>query len=299
MKTKSMLIGCAVLALAGLLVAAEEAKTERLVVPFSNPGKPGKVEISVIQGGIKVIGYEGKEVVVEAKTREQSLSVRHGGEIEPPEPPEPRAPRGHKESAESKEKAAGLKRIPTDNIGLTAEEENNVVTIETESWKLAADLTVRVPFNTSLSLEAQNNGSIEVENISGEIEAENLNGRVTLTNVSGSVTASTLNGEVKVSLNKVTPDKPMSFSTMNGDIDVILPAETKANVLLKTEQGEVFSDFDISLKPAPANPAETPKREGGKFHISLDNATYGSINGGGPEYRFENFNGNIYIRKKK
>jgi hypothetical protein len=252
-----------------------------------------------MRGTIKVIGYEGKDVIVEAVAREQAVGAK--GELAVPElpvRPERWRDRSGDESKE-KEKAAGLKRIPTGNLGLSAEEENNVVTIETESWKRAADLTVRVPFNTSLSLETQMGGSIEVENVSGEIEAEDLNGPVTLSNVSGSVTASSLNGEVKVVLVKVTPDKPMSFSTMNGDIDVTLPAEAKANLMLKTQRGEVYSDFDIALRPMPSKPAEAPKKEGGKFRITLDNATYGSINGGGPEYRFETFNGNIYIRKKK
>ncbi len=305
MNKKLMIIGMAVLALSAALFAADEAKTERLTIPFSNPGKAGRVEISTMRGSIKVIGYEGKEVIVEAVAREQAVKAKDKGEYSIPMPPEPpQVPGWHdmgrtKDQAKEKEKAAGLKKIPTENLGLSAEEDNNVVTIQTESWKTAADLTVRVPFNTSLSLEAQVNGGIEVENVSGEIEAENLNGPLTLTNISGSVTANTLNGELKVVLAKVTPDKPMSFSTMNGDIDVTLPAETKANVLLKTQRGEVYSDFDISLKSLPSKAPEAPKKEGGKFRVALDNATYGAINGGGAEFRFENFNGNIYIRKKK
>jgi hypothetical protein len=301
MNKKLLIIGAAVLVLAAGLLAADEVRPERLTIPFSNPAKPGRVEVSTMRGAIKVIGYEGKDVVVEAVAREQAVGTK--GEIAVPEPPVPPTPwrdmGRSKDQSKEKEKAAGLKRIPTENLGLSAEEDNNVIQIETESWKRAADLTVRVPFNTSLSLESAMGGSIEVENVSGEIEAEGINGPVTLTNVSGSVTASSLSGEIKAVLVKVAPDKPMSFSTMNGDIDVTLPAATKANLLLKTQRGEVYSDFDIALKAAPAKPAEAPKKEGGKFHIALDNATYGSINGGGPEYRFETFNGNIYIRKQK
>lgn len=302
MKSKVATIGLAALALAAVLWAADEAaRPEKMTIPFSNPGKPGRVEVSVMRGAIKVIGYEGKDVIVEATPREQVVKPRSGAEVETPEPPEPpegwtgRTPSHEAEKA----KAAGLKQIPTANMGLTAEEDNNVVTIETESWKRASDLTIQVPYATSLKLEAQNGGAIEVSNVTGELEAENLNGDVTLTNISGSVTANTLNGEVKVVLSKITPDKPMSFSTMNGDIDVTLPGDTRANLLLKSERGEVYSDFDISLKPLPPKSGEAPKKEGGKFRITLDNATYGSINGGGPEYRFNNFNGNIYIRKHK
>lgn len=39
--------------------------------------------------------------------------------------------------------------------------------------------------------------------------------------------------------------------------------------------------------------------DGGKYRISLERAVIGSINGGGPEFNLQNFNGNIYIRKGK
>jgi len=31
--------------------------------------------------------------------------------------------------------------------------------------------------------------------------------------------------------------------------------------------------------------------------VRIDKTVRGAINGGGPEYQFKNFNGNIYIRK--
>lgn len=292
-RTKLALIGMAALILAGLLAAADASQPNRIVVPLSNPAKPVKVEVSSMRGAIKVIGYEGKEVIVETSVPEKALGKDENEEAEEKDAEEAQ------EAAKAQAKAAGMKRIPLDNAGLTAEESNNVVSIEVESWKRAMDLTVKVPFNSSLKLEAQQNGSIAVENVTGEIEVENLNGGITLTNVSGSVTANTLNGDIKVGLAKVAADKPMSFSTMNGDLDVTFPADTKANLKIKTERGEVYSDFDIALRQVPQKSTENPKKEGGKFRISLDSAFYGTINGGGPDYQFENFNGDIYLRKKK
>jgi hypothetical protein len=37
----------------------------------------------------------------------------------------------------------------------------------------------------------------------------------------------------------------------------------------------------------------------GKYRVQFDRATYGLINGGGPELQLTTFNGNIYIRKAK
>jgi hypothetical protein len=67
------------------------------------------------------------------------------------------------------------------------------------------------------------------ENVSGEIEANNderageHHQRLRVL-----VVAHSMNGKVVVSLNTVMPDKAMSFSTMNGDVDVTLPASVKA-----------------------------------------------------------------------
>ena len=140
---------------------------------------------------------------------------------------------------------------------------------------------------------------IVVESVSGEIEANNHNGSLTLTNISGSLVAHTFNGGVKVTFAEVDPDKPMSFSTWNGDIDVTLPSRIKAKVKMKSERGDVYSDFDIQIDKTPKKVEEDERKEGGKFRISFEKYIYGSINGGGPEYTFKNFNGDIYMRKGK
>ena len=145
-----------------------------------------------------------------------------------------------------------------------------------------------------------NDGSIVVEKVEGEIEANNLNGPVTLTNVSGIVVAHSVNGEVTIQMDKVTPDKPMSFSTLNGDIDVTVPPDLKAKVKLETQNGAIYSDFEISLDRTARPPTvEDGRKEGGKYRIVFDKGVAGTINGGGPEIQFKTVNGNIHIRKGK
>ncbi len=193
-----------------------------------------------------------------------------------------------------------MKLIPVVGTGLEVEEEDNVVTISSESWKNAVDLVIQVPSASNLELSSTNDGDIVVENVSGTIEVGNVNGSNTLKNVSGNVVAQTVNGEILVTLSRVTPDKPMSFSTMNGDIDVTFPADVKASVRMKTQQGDIYSDFDVTLKPAAQKPAEEATKSGkGKYRISFDRFLTGAIGGGGPEFTFNTFNGDIYIRKGK
>jgi len=304
---KRILFVIVILLAAGIGAYAQQAKTDRVTVPLSNPGKPGIVEVSLMMGSIKVVGYEGKEIIVEATPRDKNIKdyEKTTGVAVIAAPAPPRPPRlaqifGDKDKEkEQKDKAAGMKRIPIENTGLTIEEDNNTVTIEVESWRRAVDLNIRVPYATSLKLEGTNLGEISVENVNGEIEVENMNGEVKLANVGGTVVANSTNGSINVVLNKVTPDKPMSFATFHGDIDITLPADIKATLKIKSTQGEVFSDFDIALKSVPVKPEETATKEGGKYRIELDRSVYGTINGGGAEFKLQNFSGDIYLRKKK
>jgi DUF4097 and DUF4098 domain-containing protein YvlB len=227
-----------------------------------------------------VRGYEGKEVIVEAKLRETLVSE-------------------DREDREN-EKARGMRRIlGTSGTGLQVEEEDNVIEIDVASMKQTVDLTLQVPFNTSMEIGSYNNGEVLIENITGEIEANNYNGKITLKGISGSVVAHTYNGAVTVVFKQVDPDKAMSFSTWNGDVDVTFPAMVKANVKMKSEMGDVYSDFDIQVEQTPKKVVEDERKEGGGYRISFEKAIYGSINGGGQEYQFKTYHGDIFIRKAK
>ena len=77
--------------------------------------------------------------------------------------------------------------------------------------------------------------------------------------------------------------------------DVTLPASVKATFKLRSDQGDVFTDFDMQTRPNTA-PQET-RREGGKLRIEVNTAIVGTVNGGGPEFEMRTFNGSIYVRK--
>jgi hypothetical protein len=317
-KTTIRLIGLAALLAAAAIAGADTAPApERIVVPLSKPGQPATIQAELMFGSIKISGYEGKDVIVEAKATAKPIGGKNStGWAWTPAPAAPTPvpapaiapPPGatffgqendkEKEKAR-KEKAAGMKQVPLDNSGLTVEESNNHVSIQVESFRSGYDLDIKVPFASSIKIEGANLSGVTVEGVNGEIEIESANGGIKLGGVSGSVVATTTNGDVDVVLNRITGDKPMSFVTFHGDIDVTLPGDAKVNVRIKSNMGEVYSDFDIALKQAPPDSENSPKKEGGKFRVSLDRSIYGTINGGGPEMKFENFSGNVYLRKKK
>ena len=188
-------------------------------------------------------------------------------------------------------------RIPVYSTSLEVEEHNNRIEISTDSWKRTIDVDLKVPRNTSLKLHCVNHGDIYVEGVSGEIDVNNVNGGVTLKNVSGSAIAHALNEDLIVTFDSIYADKPMSFSSLNGDVDVTFPANVKCDVKIKNDMGDVYSDFEISRVDKPVDMyEENEEKEEGKYRVRIERTFYGTINGGGPEFFFKNFNGDILIR---
>ncbi len=93
MSKKSILIGVAIVAAAAAAGFAQQAQPDRITVPLTNPAKPAFVEVDIFMGTIKVTGYEGQEVIVEATVREKLMKGRHGVGPErgscTPRPPRP------------------------------------------------------------------------------------------------------------------------------------------------------------------------------------------------------------------
>ncbi len=270
-----LLQGCAaVLALVVVHTASSQTATDKIPVPLSDPNRPVLLKVGLVSGGITVKGYSGKEVTVESRVAQEQDEEQHD------------------------EKAKGLKLVPNTSSGLTVEEEDNTVSVGVGLRGMShnVDLTIQVPTACSMKLSTVNDGDISVENVTGDLEINNTNGSIYLKHISGSAVVQTVNGEIQVVFASVSPNKAMSFSSLNGDIDVTFPSSLKANVQMKSEQGEIYSDFDIRMQTAATN-MEKNDSEKGKYKVTIEKAMRGTINGGGQEIQFNNFNGSIYIRK--
>jgi DUF4097 and DUF4098 domain-containing protein YvlB len=271
-KFNKRIISIAAAALFTLAQPMSAQSDNKVSVPLTDPSRPVTLRAHLVSGSITVKGADVKEVVVEARARGDEAHT--GG------------------------RAEGMKRIPMTSTGLNIEAENNNVRVSTDSYQRTVDLTITVPIHTSVSLHSVNDGNIVVSGVDGDLDVNNVNGAVDLKNVGGSVVAHALNGHVVATLNRVDPQKPMAFSSLNGDIDVTFPPDLKANVSLRTDNGEVYSDFDVKVQPtAPQQTVEDNRGKGGKYKVQIDKNVRGTINGGGQEIQFKNFNGNIYIRR--
>ncbi len=269
------LTGLALLALlTGSAALAAEPYRERLTVPLTDPGRPAHVEVGLVMGGITVVGAAVSEVTIEASGRESGESGK----------PETRP--GH----------LGMKRIPNMAFGLEAEEKDNHVEISSDSWRQAIDLRITVPKGSSLELSTVNDGELVVEGVEGELALHNTNGGIRVTDAKGPVSAATVNGDVRVAFRKnAAPAAPMAFSTLNGDVEVTLPAGLNAYFRMSATNGELFSDFDVEIEKK-LGPVESGRVKG-RYRVVIEREISGKIGKGGPELVLKTFNGDILLKR--
>src|SRR5262245_56202928 len=201
---------------------SQQASADQVTVQLSDSSRPSLVDVSLVQGSITVRGTNRKDVLVTAR---------------PETDPEPRRRRYDPD-------ATGLRRIPQ-TAGFRVTEEGNRVVVSADSPNRSITFEIEAPARTNLKLSTVNGGEVFVENVEGELTVRNTNGGITLNRVAGSVMAGTTNGNVRATLTRVTEQKEMSFTSLNGTVDVTLPPTTKANLRLRSGNGDVYSDFDV------------------------------------------------------
>ncbi|MFC2156737.1 DUF4097 family beta strand repeat-containing protein [Acidobacteriota bacterium] len=228
-----------VILIAGSFLYAQEG-VDKATVPLSKPGKPAVVEASTQNGAITVTGYNGNEVIVEATIVSKEVKD---------------------EDEKANEKAQGLKRIQVNTTGLSIEENDNYVEISVQAWRQTVNLDIRVPFNSSLQLHSYKGGDITVANVKGELEIDNYSGSIKLTDISGAAVAHSYRGGVTATFKEINPDSHMSFTSMSGDIDVTFPSSTKANLKMKSDRGDVYSDFEFQIVKDPKDGFEFKEKE--------------------------------------
>ena len=161
-------------------------------------------------------------------------------------------------------------------------------------YKAVYNFDIKAPEGTALYLSTVNEGTIVVDGGAGDFDIQNINGGVHMNNISGSGRVYALNGGVAVTFAR-NPQRSSYFGSLNGLVDVAFQPDLSADVRVKTFNGGVYTDFAVSNLPAAAVQA---KREGGKFIYRSNDFQGFRIGQGGPEYKFENFNGNIQIRNR-
>ena len=252
------------------IISGFSQSSNEFTVPLSDPAKRGKLKVVINYGSVTVKGSARKDVLVRYSSS--------------------------KEEGDRDQTKNGLRRIGSGGMDLEVTENGNTVNVHSGSWSNKLSLEIEVPSGIDVEAKTHNDGHLTVESINGEAVLTNHNGEITALNINGSVIATTYNGEIKVSLEKVKEGTPMSFTTYNGDVDITFPTTMKATLKMKTERGDIYSDFDVAFKAS--GPVQKTDAKAGVYKVVIDEWKRGDINGGGPEITLRNYNGDIFVRKQ-
>jgi hypothetical protein len=242
-------------------------QSEQLVINLDNPKLSGHLVFENPKGSIKVTGYDGEVIVVTGNLR--------SGDI-------------------VKATDEGLKKIEQNPLEISASVNGTKVDLQCKTSGKTVDFDIKVPANFSLKLISLDNGNIEIVNVKGEMEVENINGDISLRNISGSAVLSSVYGKISASFRDVTPNAPMMFTSFEGDITVTLPQSINARMKMKSEKGQILSDFE--MKPAKRQPVVNKVDSTRIF--SLEDWVIYDVNTSGPEYIIRTYNGNVILRKR-
>ena len=219
------------------LRANDEENTS--TIKFSDPAKPGTLKVSLPWADIHVVGTDAKEVSVTTSMPEKG--------------------KAHERDSN------GLRRLDEDvSYELTEKENVAVLAVDVSvMWgSHDAEFFIKVPHDTRIVIRTQAGGDIVVEKVDGDVDINSMNGEVTLRDLTSSAIVNTMNGEIGCTF-KQAPTKPISLSSMNGEIALYLPGDTKANLRMRTHNGSIMTDFDDNILKA--------KSENRVRHLSGEN----------------------------
>ena len=242
--------------LLGTLTLPLRSQTQRIA--FSDPSGPKRLEIKLMTGSIHIKSADVQEVILET---EGSKEIQVSGSTKYP----------------------GMKQYKAGG-GIQVSESDNTVTIKADMLLGGpTNFAITVPRKIDMNVSLLSGDGVEVEGVEGKLDVKVLNGSLILKDVAGAVVAHCLNQSIVASFSRIDPKAAMSFTSLNGNVDVTFPANLAAEVVLKSLQGEIVSDFDIQIEKE-----QKPSSE-----------VRGRINKGGPLVRLESFNGDVILRRKK
>lgn len=234
-----------ILLVLGSGLVARAADTTKATLKFSDPAKPGTLNVYLGTGDVVIHGADTDTITVSSEATADT----------------PAKPRDD-----------GLRVISTAS-GFSLTESANVATLDygrdAGPAAASADFDITAPSGTTIHLVNAWGGNTSITGIHGRIEVKALNGDVKLNQIAAGAVVETLNGDIDVTSRTLAPDQPLSFASMNGKITLRVPVDAKATVRLRSQSGSILTDFsekalvtkvDTSATDDPSSTAEAARR---------------------------------------
>jgi DUF4097 and DUF4098 domain-containing protein YvlB len=189
-------------------------------------------------------------------------------------------------------KAYRKERLADAQIEVNAAEDNIHIKTEYPNWNnnkygrhdrwdnpASVEYTLTIPRKAVLESVELVNGSVDIEGAEGSVKASSINGHVSARGLMGDVKLSTINGALNATFVSLGDTQPISLSSVNGSVTLIIPSDANAAIRAGTVHGGISNDFGLKVK------------HGEYVGQNLD----GQIGTGGPRIKLGNVNGAIVI----
>ncbi len=208
----------------------------------------GRVSLDNVNGNVEITGWDRNEVQIDAekKARDQQRLDEAQIEVE-----------------------AG-----SDYVKIHTQYPHN----HTNNNPASVHYTLHVPQNAQLDRISLVNGALTVQKVTGEVDASLVNGKAHISDLSGEASISSVNGSIEANYASLSNVREIRLKSVNGSIELGLPASPNADVKASTVNGGIKSDFPLTVQ--------------GSFVGHNVNGTLGS---GGTRIDLSNVNGSIHI----
>ena len=122
---------------------------------------------------------------------------------------------------------------------------NDCLSQNTRNNDVEVDFRLDVPAGVHVVTNTVN-GEVEVDGVSGDVRASTVNGSVEVT-TTGKAEAQTVNGGIHARIGSKQWTGELAFETVNGSVIVTLPEGVNTDVMASTVNGEISSDFEMSV----------------------------------------------------
>jgi hypothetical protein len=140
----------------------------------------------------------------------------------------------------------------------------------------SVDYTLTVPRGARLEDISNVNGSIEIEGVRGPVKASSVNGVLRAEGLAGSAELSSVNGAVRAAFVSLAQVESISANTVNGAVELDLPAGANADVSASTVNGSISGDVAVTKNwPVGAGVKAQLGQGGTKVNLSTVNGAVG------------------------
>jgi hypothetical protein len=220
--------------------------------------REGRVSLKNINGGARVVVWDRDEVKVDAVKRARTRERLDEATVEVETTGDSVSVRTH---------------YPTQDLNWTRGSRDNPASVE---------YTLTVPRAARLDSVELINGGLEIEGVAGLVKATCINGRLRARNLAGETRLSTINGALEAEFDRFDEGKAITLNSVNGTVDLLVPAGANASLKADTVHGSITNDFNIAVKRDEW----------------IGESLEGQLGGGGAaRVKLSNVNGSIRIRR--